>query len=64
MVRTDCFAYTSQEGRSSCVCLTQIKCENCPFYKTSEQLTEERERSIERLQTLANSGSVVSKYYK
>lgn len=46
-MKTDCFAY--RNGR--CIALIEKVCENgdCAFYKTTEQVEAERNRSKERL---------------
>lgn len=36
----------------SCVALTKTECQNCRFYKTREQLSEEQARSADRLARL------------
>ena len=63
MEKQTCFAYTTKNGKSACVCLTQIHCENCHFFKTEEQVQIERAKSLERLQRIAGNNQVVKKYY-
>lgn len=41
--KTDCFAYNSRkDGTASCKALKELACEGCKFYKTTEQLNNER----------------------
>lgn len=49
-----CFAYG---GPGNCLVLTQMDCCMCPFYKTEEELEEERARSEQRLCRLTREDS-------
>ena len=37
MLRTDCFAFWSRNGRVKCEALQRIDCMGCKFYKTQEE---------------------------
>jgi hypothetical protein len=56
----DCFA-VHPNGRS-CIALTGARCDGCGFYKTKDQLDEERTRSIERLKATGLWDDIRKKY--
>lgn len=43
-VKLDCFACRVSNGRTSCDALKVQNCNKCAFYKSKEQLREERKR--------------------
>lgn len=45
-----------------CSALVHKRCEGCPFYKTAEQLEQERRASIERLIRLDTLEYYIYKY--
>lgn len=55
-----CFADNSETGK--CDALTVKKCEGCAFYKTGQQVAEERQRSAERLKKLGIYEDCKTKY--
>lgn len=46
-VKKDCFAYRKTERDEQCNILLRLYCreENCKFYKTEEQLNQERQKA-------------------
>lgn len=56
---TSCFAHSS--GR--CLALSNVKCKYaCPFYKTQEQISLEREKSKARLLSIGKYDKYKKKY--
>lgn len=45
-MKTDCFAY---RGGKSCNALKELDCDDCPFYKTKEQVEQEEKLVQKRL---------------
>lgn len=46
-MKQDCFAYNARNGL--CTALTVCSCENCKFYKTSDEARLSSQRAIEML---------------
>lgn len=53
-MKNKCFAYSSEGGKFSCLCLKTNVCTEtaCRFYKTKEQVKEEHKKVTERLRSL------------
>lgn len=55
-----CFALTDL---GECSALIRTQCENCKFFKTKEQVLEERKRAIARLKGLNGGSYYLQKYH-
>lgn len=59
-IEETCFALNSM---GECSALSETKCENCKFFKTKEQVLEERKRAIARLKRLNCGNYYLQKYH-
>lgn len=59
-IEETCFALN---GMGQCSALSETKCENCKFFKTKEQVLEERKRAIARLKGLNGGSYYLQKYH-
>lgn len=49
MIRSECFGMIERALKYECTVTDRTDCEGCPFYKTREQLHEERRESVKSL---------------
>lgn len=59
MIENDCFAYDA--GECSVLCEMLCSYRNCPFYKTDEQLKEERRKAKNRIKEQSGIKDEVNK---
>lgn len=59
-IEETCFALNSM---GECSALVKTQCENCKFFKTKEQVLEERKRAIARLKGLNGGSYYLQKYH-
>lgn len=57
-IEETCFALNSI---GECSALSKTKCENCKFFKTTEQVLEERKRAIARLKRISGGSYYLQK---
>lgn len=60
-INRNCFAMTDL---GECSALSETKCENCKFFKTKEQVLEERKRAIARLNRISGGSYYLQKYHQ
>ena len=60
-IEETCFALNSM---GECSALSETKCENCKFFKTKEQVPEERKRAIAKLKRISGGSYYLQKYHQ
>lgn len=46
MNKEECFAFKGTRSKPYCACCNSLKCDNCAFYKTREEVSGETMRII------------------
>lgn len=62
MDRIDCFARYEVSNKVKCSALDKKNCQNCTFYKTTEQVKSERAEAVNHLKEIGLYDDAVKKY--